>query len=181
VLASGHIGIGYLTYAVLRRLAGWSPPGTAVLVAVIAGALLPDLVDKPLAWGMGVLPAGRSLGHSLITASIVIAVLLPVAVRYGRTKEGVALSVGWLSHISADAYTEILAHGSTSSVFWPLPPRQVWSGGVWVPPQYAYEVNWSLLGIAFLVWLYEGAPGVAYEDEETAPEDGSLAPESDKR
>ena len=180
MIASGHIGVGYLTYAVFRRLVRWSPPGTAVLFAVIVGALLPDLVDKPLAWGLGVLPEGRSLAHSLITMTVVIAVLLPVAVRYGRTKEGVAFSLGWFSHIAADAYTPVLAEGSTSHfLFWPLAERQIWSGGLWVPPQYAYEVNWTLLGVAFLVWLYEGAPGVAYD--ETVSENTGAPPESDKR
>ena len=179
MIASGHIGVGYLTYAVFRRLVRWSPPGTAVLFAVIVGSMFPDMVDKPLAWGLGVLPAGRSLGHSLLTATVVIAVLLPVAVRYGRTKEGAAFSVGWLSHIAADAYTEILVHGTTSFLFWPLPARDIWAGGLWVPPQYAYEVNWGVLLVAFLVWLYEGAPGVAYD--ETVSENTGAPPESDKR
>jgi hypothetical protein len=63
-----HVVVGYLAYsAVSHAVAGRAPSGRAA-IAVAFAALLPDLVDKPLAWGLGVLPSGRSFAHSLVVA-----------------------------------------------------------------------------------------------------------------
>ncbi|WIV68836.1 metal-dependent hydrolase [Natrialbaceae archaeon AArc-T1-2] len=160
MLVSGHLGVGYLVYAAFRRVVGWVRPDRLVILAVCVGALFPDLVDKPLAWELGILASGRSLGHSLLTATVVILLVMPIAAEYDRVDAGAAFSLGYLSHIAADAYTAVLASGSTTFLFWPLGPWSVWEGGLWVPPQYSLAVNWTVLVVALGVWLLEGAPGL---------------------
>jgi len=160
MLPSGHIGAAYLVYALFRRLVDWPAPDRLTLGAIIVGGLFADLVDKPLAWELGVLAAGRSLAHSLLTASIVIAVVMLVAINYDRLEPGIAFSLGHLSHIVTDGYTPLLQDGSTEFILWPLGPYQIWDGGLWVPPQYATELNWGVLAVAVLVWIYDGMPGL---------------------
>lgn len=86
MLASGHVGLAYLVYAVFRWTAAWPAPDRLTLVAIVLGALFPDLIDKPLAWELGLLASGRSLAHSLLTASIVILVVMLVAELYDRRR-----------------------------------------------------------------------------------------------
>lgn len=160
MLPSGHIGVAYLVYALFRRLSGWSTPDRLTLVAIIGGSLFADLVDKPLAWELGVLAAGRSLAHSLLTASVVIAVVMLVAISYDRLQPAVAFALGQLSHIATDGYTPLLQDGSTEFILWPLGPYQIWDGGLWVPSQYATELNWGVLLVAISLWTYEGMPGL---------------------
>ncbi|MFC6964015.1 hypothetical protein ACFQL7_23110 [Halocatena marina] len=47
-----HAAVGYLCYSIGTRLVGRRPT-TGPTVAVLFGALLPDLVDKPLSWVFG--------------------------------------------------------------------------------------------------------------------------------
>lgn len=76
------------SYLVGRR---WElPPSWAV-----AGAALPDLVDKPLGT-LGIAELYHSIGHSLL-----LLVGLSVVVRLGR--KGLALWIGWASHLALDA------------------------------------------------------------------------------
>ena len=58
-----HLAFGYVWYTLASR--GWDgrPPSNAAAIALAVGTQFPDLVDKPLAWWLDVLPAGRSLGH----------------------------------------------------------------------------------------------------------------------
>ena len=70
-----HLAVSYLTATGLLRFAGEEPPDRTVLIAVIAGALDPDLVDKPLAWAVFVSLSGVSLAHSMLTCAVTLLAL----------------------------------------------------------------------------------------------------------
>lgn len=171
----GHLGVAYLSYVALVRTRGREQiPGAVVAVAV--GAAVPDLVDKPLAWTVAVLPSGRSLAHSLLVAGAVLAVAYAVARERDRVTPVLGLAVGWLSHLFVDLGPTVvfgLLAGDTGQLrwttylVWPLLP----------PPQYPNDE--SLLGhveslaaepyllgqvglfvVAVAVWVRSGTPGV---------------------
>jgi hypothetical protein len=88
VLPPGHIA----TALVASRLARADAP------AAVVGALAPDLIDKPLAWVLHVIPGGRYLGHSLAAAVVVSSA---VGSLRGR-RAGVGFAVGYLAHLVGD-------------------------------------------------------------------------------
>jgi hypothetical protein len=80
----------------------------------VVGAAVPDVVDKPLAM-LGVTDLFHSVGHSLL-----VALLVPVAVRYGPA--GVAAALGWASHVALDAL-HVVVNGRPDDalfLFWPV-------------------------------------------------------------
>ena len=119
-----HAAVGYALLVglalVLRRQVS-----RAELVAVVAGALLPDLVDKPLAWWFGVLPSGRSLAHSLLLAVPLAVFVLAVAWYRGQLAAGAAFGLGYASHLLGDTYVALYYWRPAELTFllWPvLPP-----------------------------------------------------------
>ena len=60
-----------------------------------------DLIDKPLAWSLQVLPSGRSLAHSLLVATVVLVVVHARWRRSGDSTVGVTVAVGYLTHLAA--------------------------------------------------------------------------------
>ena len=183
----GHLAVGYLLHtAFVRVRAGRSPSGLAAL-AVAFGTQFPDLIDKPLAWWLGVLPSGRTLAHSVLTALIVSALLYALARRRNATDLAVAFAVGYLSHPFADALLPLL-QGHTEYVaylLWPLLGLPFYQTEAIV---LASVGNFDLtvygvaqLGLALLavvVWVLDGAPGLAElgqllgvgEDRDPAPD-----------
>jgi hypothetical protein len=84
----GHVAIAYLLYrAYVGVRPGVEPSGVPVLVLVF-GSLLPDLVDKPLAWYLGAIPTGRTLAHSLFVLVPLSVAIYLLARRYGRDEYG---------------------------------------------------------------------------------------------
>lgn len=131
----GHAAVGYLlyaAYAVRRRF----DPHSGPLLAVLFGTQFPDLVDKPLGWTFGVLPSGRSLAHSLITAALVVALVLYAARRHDRWYWGTAFSIGYLSHLAADSVMPALRGrpDRLTNLGWPLLP----------PPAYGDEHGFGI-------------------------------------
>lgn len=117
------VPVGLLgAYTVLRT--GDLPEGELLLLAAFA-ALLPDLVDKPLAWTFEVTPSGRFVAHSAVVALPAVAAATAVAVRLGHGRYGYAFALGYLSHIALD-YSPILWLGADyyffPNLFWPLLP-----------------------------------------------------------
>lgn len=68
----GHAAVGYTLYSAFSRMYYRKPPSDAAALVVLFGTQLPDFNDKPLAWTFDVLPTGRSLGHSLLTAAVIL-------------------------------------------------------------------------------------------------------------
>jgi membrane-bound metal-dependent hydrolase YbcI (DUF457 family) len=139
--------------AVKRRL-----PSLQLIGVVFVGSQFPDLIDKPLALELGLIPTGRVFMHSLPTA---IAVLLVVA-WYGCRTKRTHLSSGFifahLSHILADNYRVLTGPEPAipPDMLWPLtqatprPALPYWAG--------ANSINihlWTLFAVTVLgVCLY---------------------------
>lgn len=163
----GHAAVGYLLYAAYTRVRYDRPPDGPAMVLLLVGTQLPDLIDKPLAWTLPVLPSGRSLGHSLL---FLVPLMLVVAVATRDRKWGIPLAIGALSHIVGDIFPALIRGEFASITFlvWPLLP---------LPPY--PEQNRSILGhflsldltsmVAFefilalfvvIVWWRQGRPGL---------------------
>lgn len=168
MLPLGHAAVGYLCYTMSTRLRDDTPPrGRPVLLALL-GTQFPDLVDKPLAWGLGVLPAGRTLAHSLV-------VLVPLCLLvYGLARHSVyreltvAFAVGVLSHAVIDAVPALWSSASVSFLLWPVVSIQPPEGSLAVSAvlRSALTSPWFLLELllavlAALVWHRDGVPGLA--------------------
>lgn len=117
-----HVAVAYLLVSLGARAFDYDPPTDAVALVVVAGALFPDLVDKPLGWVLGVLPGGRTLAHSLLVAVPVSALAIALARRHRRTALGVAFAVAYLSHLPLDSLASGLDDGTyeTGFLLWPL-------------------------------------------------------------
>lgn len=165
----GHVAVGYLLYSLGLRQRNQLPRSPEVFLLGF-GTLFPDLVDKPLAWTLGVLESGRSLGHSVVVAAVVIGVLyLVVAPRVGRAPV-TAFAVGYLSHPLADfPYAEVAAGELefTTYLVWPLlspPPYETEPS--FLAHLVAYEfgpfeaVQLGLFAAAVYLWSRDGTPGL---------------------
>lgn len=170
-----HLAVGYICYSlwVHLRYRG-RPPGLPVVVLGVA-TQLPDLIDKPLGWWLGVLPS-IGLGHSLFFA--VPLILLAWALAGGRY--ALPLGIGVLSHLVTDVFYKAVVAGRIEYDFllWPLVEQPTGEApGFFSELQYwianyvefltspegmtylAFEV--TLLGSALLLWAYDGIPGLA--------------------
>lgn len=175
-----HLAFGYLCYsAYTHAQLGRSPDGRATVILAV-GTQSPDLIDKPLAWTFELLPSGHSLGHSLLFALPLLIVVLIAARRLDRVQQGVAFSVGYLSHLPADALYP-LAFGDNANLgmlFWPLVPSAAsetaglfsraamlfieFVGYLRSPQGSVYLLAEGMfLLLALLLWLYDGKPGLA--------------------
>lgn len=126
----GHLAVGYLLYSPLASVRFRRPPTGRATTLLAVGTQLPDLIDKPLAWGLDVLPAGRSLGHSVVIALLISSLVYAYADRRDCPDVGLAFGVGYLSHPFVDALFPLLngQYQYVAYLLWPL-------FGVWdLPP-----------------------------------------------
>jgi hypothetical protein len=166
-----HAAVGYLLYAAYRRLrASETPTGPAVILLGL-GTQLPDLVDKPLAWYLDVLPYGRSFAHSLVTG--VPLVMLPIALllyRRGQRGLAVAFSIGYLSHLAGDGYVAVLRGEFVDLHYlgWPLlslPQAETEVEGLLThlrdiegSPVFVFGLLLTVLALG--LWIRHGVPGL---------------------
>lgn len=174
-----HLAFGYVVYSVAVHVLVRRRPTAVESIAVAAGTLLPDLVDKPLAWWFHVLPAGRTLTHSLFLAVPIMILGFLLAWDRGRPAAGGAFVVAYLSHLFGDVIYPALLGGDVyfGFLWWPVVPAaedtgpegfahvmelfgklmthvSSANGGAYV----ALEV--ALMSTFLLLWLVDGAPGV---------------------
>ncbi|WP_226010885.1 metal-dependent hydrolase [Halomicrobium salinisoli] len=164
----GHAAVGYLLYSLLVRADGRAP-SSAPVVALAFGTQFPDVIDKPLGWTFGLLPAGRSLAHSMFALLAVSAVAVGVARRYGRPAIGVAFGVGAVSHSFADGLYAVVTgqYADLSYLGWPLLPAPVSEvEQSFVAHVALLEFDWhfalelALVVLAAAAWLRDGRPGL---------------------
>ena len=121
----GHFAVAYVPYALYRLLRDGRPPEREPFLVLLVATQFPDLVDKPLAWTLGVIPSGRMVGHSLVIAGPFVLAFGLLARRAERAELGAVFALGHLSHVVADA-APVLRHGSAyyflPNLFWPLRP-----------------------------------------------------------
>ena len=165
----GHAAVGYLLYTGYTHANDRLPPSGPAAIAVALGTQFPDIVDKPLAWNLGVLPSGRSLAHSLFAAVLVTALVARYANRRGYPRVGLAFGMGYVSHLVTDGIDPLLSGDFSKLTYlgWPLLPT----------PDYSVEhgfihhfINMELTPFVFLqfglvtlvigVWVRDGTPGL---------------------
>jgi membrane-bound metal-dependent hydrolase YbcI (DUF457 family) len=164
-----HGAVGYLLYRLAGRQAGRPPDPMAVVVLGLA-TQLPDLIDKPLGWYLGVLPGGRSLAHSLLFAGLACAIAYSAARRYRRSRLAAVFALGYTSHLAGDAYAGVLsgrleALSFLAYPFVPIPPEPPGFGllsligNLRLDAFLAFELVVTLLAVG--LWLSDGRPGLA--------------------
>lgn len=163
----GHLAVGYLLYSLGLREQQRVPQSPEVFLLGF-GTLLPDLVDKPLAWTFEVLNSGRSLGHSVLIAVVVLGVLyLALVPRVGRSPL-VAFGVGYLSHPFADFPLAAFSgdFSATGYFLWPLlsmpaadTDRTIIQYLLTYEPVPFDFVQLALVAIAVALWYADGRPG----------------------
>lgn len=174
-----HLAVAYVCYSLFSRVVLGRVPSRLEVFVVAFTSQLPDLVDKPLAWAFDVLPSGATLAHSVFVAAPGSVLALGLAVRYRRPGIGVAVAVGWLTHLLTDVLYPVAYDGSIRPeyVLWPLVPASppLLEGLVGNVSLYgrryvdyllspdgvlylAFEL--ALLVGALVLWLADGAPGL---------------------
>jgi hypothetical protein len=166
----GHLAAGYLCYSAYCRLVADRSPGEVPTPAALLGTQAPDLVDKPLAWTLSILPSGRSLGHSLVVAAVALPLLWWVAARRDARPLAAAFSLGYLMHLLTDALYPLFALDVDSLTFlaWPLVPQPIYDEKYGIlayfltlepTPELAFE--FFLAVVAAAVWHADGRPGLS--------------------
>lgn len=166
----GHLAVAYLLYAWYARRRFDRPPLALPALALAVGSQFPDLVDKPLAWSVGVLPGGRTLGHSAFVAALTVPFAFALAARFDRRDVATAFLVGYASHLAADVPPSLVAGDLAGIGFllWPLvdAPSTEPTGGIIETVLTSYSMGtyeWLQLGlfaVALAVWYRDGTPGL---------------------
>ncbi len=175
-----HAAVGYILVSLSLRASGRASPSGLSVVIVLTASQLPDLVDKPLSWELGVFPSGYAMGHSLLVALPVGIGVLIYARRTDRTPLGIAFLAGYWSHLIADVL-DPLRYGMGPSwhrVLWPIvdtaPYEQEYGlrRGIIYLERFVVELASMDLTSVFilymalplgtlLLWIIDGYPGLS--------------------
>lgn len=166
----GHAVVGYLLYTAYTRRRYDRPPDDVPTVLLLVGTQFPDLIDKPLAWSLGLLPSGRTLGHSLLVLVSLSLLVYTLAARYRDPEWGSAFAIGALSHAVVDVLPAAIRgeYAYTTSLLWPLlsaPPHDEYDRSVLgyfltiePTPLVAFELMLVILFV--IIWWRDGRPGI---------------------
>ncbi|EMA02072.1 hypothetical protein SAMN05443574_11194 [Haloarcula vallismortis] len=94
-----------------------------MVLLLLVATQLPDIIDKPLAWTVALLPSGRMLAHSLVVSLPMLTVVVLLAARWGYVRSAAVFSAGYLSHIAGDFYPIVwlgTEYYFFPNLFWPL-------------------------------------------------------------
>lgn len=177
----GHVAIAYICYTSSTRLRLDSAPSAGATLVLVFGSLFPDLVDKPFAWYIPLLPTGRTLAHSLLFLVPLVVLVFALARHRGVGEYGVAFGLGALSHTLIDAAPTLWrSEADWGFLFWPVVPVSGYEEGApsivvlfqnsLTEPYFLLE--FFLFGIAFVLWRADGYPGlelISDRDEPTDP------------
>jgi len=164
----GHLAVAYLLASAAVRTRFDRPISGEPVLWLALGSQLPDLVDKPFGWYLGVLPAGRSLAHSLLFAVPVAVLALALARRYDRRESGVVFGIGVLSHLLGDALPALWEPDATARfLLWPVLSVPSYEGAPSILALFrssladpVFVVELLLVAVAAAVWYRDGSPGV---------------------
>lgn len=174
-----HAAIGYVVFSVLVHLARSRPPTGSETVVVGFASVLPDLIDKPLAWEFGVFPSGYGIAHSIFFAIPLVVAACLLSLSYGRSNLGIGAGVGYLIHLPMDVLPVYVQQGRIpiERVLWPVRTSETsypdgFSGtfvtyfGEYLaeflsddPSGYVIAIAVMVVG-GILLWTYDGMPGV---------------------
>lgn len=163
-----HPGVAYLLYRAGTAVTGRGPPSAHATVALVMGAVVPDLVDQPLYY-LGELPSTRALGHSLLVAIPVCLLLIGAASRGVLSRDSAAgFIIGYLSHPFADALWPFLLGpwSELGFLLWPLTASPPYDGQrllltVGAIPIHTIWIELAILAVALVVWWRDGRPGLS--------------------
>lgn len=176
-----HLLLGYLLYSLFANLRYRDSPTGGESLAVVLGTQLPDLIDKPLSWTLGITETGASIGHSIFAAPVFILASYLTARRLGNPRLAMAFAIAHLSHLLSDIlYPIVLGRGiEPRVVLWPVttPPPLPLDGGLFdhffwyfghflarvttgeLTPYVTFQIALALT--VLVLWLYDGAPVAA--------------------
>ncbi len=107
----------------------------------LAGALVPDAIDKGLSWVLGVTPSGRHVAHTPLAALTLSAAAWAVV---GR-KKAAAIATAYLSHLVCDLWDD-------GHVPWLMPfKRYEERGDRWEVNVTPGDVVLEGMGLAYLI------------------------------
>lgn len=171
----GHAAVAYLLYSAYCRRTGQTPLVLGV-VALFIGSQFPDLIDKPLAWYIGVIPTGRSLAHTLFVVIPVSIVVYLISRRYDRDEIGIAFGIGAISHSLVDALPALWGATDARFLLWPVLPIEDY-GDAGPPTVFGllmesvtdpyFHLEFMLLAAAILAWRADGYPGITLIQDST--------------
>jgi len=122
-------------------------------VSAAAGAIVPDFIDKTLAWVLGVTPSGRHAAHSLAGASV----LTLATMRFAGRKRGLSFGASYLCHLVGDLW-------EGGHVPWLMPFRSYrhserrWKLGITWRAMLLELVGMVILARLATRWFMEGEP-----------------------
>ncbi|MEZ3163876.1 metal-dependent hydrolase [Halorubrum sp. RMP-47] len=119
-----HLLVALLPILVYVAICDRRLPTRAVIFVTAVGSQFPDLVDKPLAHQLGVLPSGRVFIHSLPFAVPIAVGVLAYGWYTERPRVAGAFVVAYLSHIVGDTYQALLAGRFPADLLWPFVAAQ---------------------------------------------------------
>lgn len=146
----GHSGIGSALARPLVGVGAWAEPRARTFWLIVAGTLLPDLVDKPLYYGLvaatgrraaelGLVSGTRTFGHTLLAVAAVVTIGLIAR----RRAAGAAVALGMLTHLVLDEIGDLLGG---------LPTL-----GTTAAPSTLHAILFPLLGAQFPVMPFRDA------------------------
>ncbi|WP_207589894.1 metal-dependent hydrolase [Halomontanus rarus] len=160
----GHLAVAYCCYSLSTRVRFETPPAHVPALVLIFGSQFPDLLDKPFAWYLGILPSGRSLGHSLLVLVPLAVGLSLLARRYGRGEYAAAFAIGALPHSLLDSTTLLWdPHSSEQFLFWPLsvvPIPAVFESSSLPSYELFLLSEFVFAALAYGLWWRDGFPGL---------------------
>jgi len=176
-----HALFAYVCYSVYVHGRYRSRPRDVPAVALAFGAVLPDLIDKPLAWEFGLFDTGYAAAHSLFLGVPAAVAVYALAERRRAGAAGGAFLIGYVLHLVGDVLPASLSRGrlDLSPVLWPIagrvspPDRGTFVDSVYgllteylarlltleLTPVIALQLGSVVFGVT--LWLADGRPGLS--------------------
>jgi hypothetical protein len=117
-----HVFVGYNSYSLFVHAVYRVAPESDETLVVVFASLLPDLIDKPLAWGLGTFSSGYAVAHSIFFALTLAITVGALASSRDRPRIGWAFGVAYLLHLKTDVLSKFLFDGELrlDVILWPI-------------------------------------------------------------
>ena len=117
-----HFLVAFLPVFVYVLLRYRRIPSKGMVFVLVIGSQLPDLVDKPLAFSIGILPSGRVFMHSLPFALPLAVLVLVYAWATDRSYLGIGFVWAHLLHLAGDFRFSLFKGQIPPDLIWPFAP-----------------------------------------------------------